>query len=64
MVFANFFERTCDVQLKISDNSLFAILLRSHWWISFAAAAAHAAAYQDKGYYPAVFGFVDRYARI
>lgn len=26
--------------------------------------AAHAAAYQDKGYYPAVFGFVDRYARI
>ena len=40
MVFANFFERTCDVQLKISDNSLFAILLRSHWWISFAAAAA------------------------
>ena len=28
------------MQLKVSENSLFAILLRSHWWISFATAAA------------------------
>jgi restriction system protein len=28
------------VRFKISENSLFAILLRSHWWISFAIAAA------------------------
>jgi restriction system protein len=29
-----------DVRFKVSENSLFAILLRSHWWISFAIAAA------------------------
>lgn len=27
------------MQLKVSENSLFAILLRSQWWISFAVAA-------------------------
>ena len=31
-------EKRCVVQWKMSDNSLFAVLLRSPWWISFAIA--------------------------
>jgi restriction system protein len=34
------FLKDSNVRFKISENSLFAILLRSHWWISFAVAAA------------------------
>jgi restriction system protein len=49
--------KRCNVKLKMAENSLFAILLRSRWWISIAIAAAIAtlAVVSLRGEY-AIFG--------
>ena len=36
------FERSAAMKFKMAENSLFAILLRSRWWVSFTVGAGWA----------------------